>query len=208
MEARRFDAFDHTVRSRRVDDDPVAHRFNCLMVSRIDSEGFCAADAMKKRALGERDLVSRLIAWIGLFMSQGLIDFVGDVLDEVAAKNHVQELLSTADTEYGKIAFQSALRYGQFELCAPAFRSDSFVSAVHPEKRRVDVEGAAGDDQAIELIKVVFCQFRFVRQGDGQTIGFYNRIAIVLAQRVPGKFRPAARLFGIQSQTDGRATLC
>ena len=69
-------------------------------------------------------------------------------------------------------------------------------------QRRVDVERAAGHDQPVQPVQIIRRQPRIMRQRHGQAAGRRQRRGVVLPQRVPGVFRPAAGRLGIQGQSN------
>jgi hypothetical protein len=72
---------------------------------------------------------------------------------------------------------------------------------VAPE-RGVHVEGAAGDEQAVDPREVLGGQVGLVRQRDGQAAGGDHSLEVVLPQRVPGEPRPAAGRLGVEGEAD------
>jgi len=65
------------------------------------------------------------------------------------------------------------------------------------EEGRIDVEVAAGNDQAVDGGDVVLDQRRLMREEKRQATGAGDRAAVVLPERKPGEPGVAAGAFGV-----------
>ncbi len=68
----------------------------------------------------------------------------------------------------------------------------------------IDIKAAAGHNQCIDMVEIIEGGVGLMRQQHRQTAGVTHRVAIILADCVPGKFRPAARGFMIEGEADNR----
>src|SRR5258707_14859797 len=75
---------------------------------------------------------------------------VGDVLDEGADERYVQELLPAADAEHGLVGARGAASDGELEGGAAVLGGHGRVPRGRAEQRRIDIEGAAGDDEPVD----------------------------------------------------------
>ena len=204
MVARRLDALDDAVGRACVDRHPGPDLLDRLMVRRVDRELRRAADPRQPRARCERDRMARLVARVGLLVGQGPRHLVGDVLDQGAAEHHVEQLLAAADAEHRHVARQRGAGGGQLEFRAPVLGRNRGVARIGAEVDRVDVKGAAGNDQAVEPLEERAGVLRLVRQQHRQATAAHHRLAVVLANRVPGPAGIAARRLAIERQSDDR----
>ena len=78
------------------------------------------------------------------------------------------------------------------------------MAARRPEQGGIDVKPAAGHDQAVNPVEVKLGGIGFVWQQNRQSAGIAHRVAIILADRIPRKLRPAAGRFVIEGETDDR----
>ena len=104
-----------------------------------------------------------------------------------AAERDVQQLLAAADAEHRHVAVERAAGDGELEGGAAVLGGDRRMAGRRAEQRRIDIEGAAGDDQPVDQVEIV----RRARSGScGSRIGSppaaAHRVAIILAQRIPG----------------------
>ena len=127
---------------------------------------------------------------------------VGDVLDQRAAERHRQKLLAAADAEHRHVARQRPVGERQFGGGAALLQGHRRVPVAVAVQRGIDVECAAGDDQRVDAVQVLRRQRCIVRQRDRQAAGCDDCVGIVLAHRIPGVFRVAARLLGIEGHAD------
>ena len=67
---------------------------------------------------------------------------------------------------------------------------------------RIDVERAACHDEPVEQIEIAPDLIHLMRQGQRQPAGPHHGGAVILPDRVPGKFGVSARLLGIEGQAD------
>jgi hypothetical protein len=155
-------------------------------------------------AIDDPHPVPGLIARVRLLVGERVRDLVRNVLDQRAAEHDVQELLAAADAEHRKVAIERPPRDRPFEGGARVFRRDRRVPVGRPEQRRIDVEGAARDDQAIDQRQVLLHPVRLVRQQHRRAARLADAAAIVLAQGEPRKLRVPARLLAIQGNSDDR----
>ena len=143
-----------------------------------------------------------LVARVGLLVRQGVGHGVGDVLDQRAAERHRQQLLAAADAQHRHVARQRAAQQRQFGRGAAFLQRDGVVPGGVAVQRRIDVEGAAGDHQGVDAVEQVGGQGGQVRQRHRQAAGAGDGVGVVGAQGVPGVFRVAAGLLGIQGDAD------
>src|SRR5579863_8478057 len=93
-------------------------------------------------------------ARIGLLMRQGMRHFVGNVLDKRAAEHDIEELLPAANAEDRFVGGERALGDRELEFGAAILGGDAAVPALGAKERRVDIEGAAGDDEAVDEVEI------------------------------------------------------
>ena len=146
--------------------------------------------------------VTGLVMRGGLLMGQSVENAVRDVLDERAAEGNREELFTAADAKDRHVAGQSTFEEKKFRAGAGGFKLDGGVAFGVAIQSGVNVEGAAGDDQAVQAVEVSFREAGVVRQGNREPAGGGQCGSVILAQRVPGVFGVAAGLFGIQGQAD------
>ena len=84
------------------------------------------------------------------------------------------------------------------------------MAAVGPEDGGIDIEGAAGDQQAVEARDITLGQVRFMRQQHRQAAGAHHGGAVVLPERIEGHRRGRLRgrlrlLFDVEGEADNRA---
>ena len=79
-----FDAFDDTIARAGIDDDPIGHFRHRLVVGAIDRKRCLSDDLIEQRVGNYRHLVPCLVARVGLLVREGVLDAIGDVLDERA----------------------------------------------------------------------------------------------------------------------------
>ena len=72
-------------------------------------------------------------------------------------------------------------------------------------ERGIEVERAAGHDEAVEQVEIGLGELDLVRQGERQAARARDRAAVVLADRVPGQLAVAAGRLGIEGQADAGA---
>ena len=120
-------------------------------------------------------------------------DLVRNVLDQRAAEYDVQQLLAAADAEHRHVPVERLACNRPFEGGARVLGRDRRVPLGRAEQRRVDIEGAAGDDQAMDEHQVVLRPVRLMRQQHRQSARVADGAAVVLAEREPGELRIAAR---------------
>ena len=142
------------------------------------------------------------VARIGLLVLQRVGDGVGDVLDQRAAQRHRQKLLAAADAEHRHVARQRAVGQREFGGGAAFLQRHRGVPVGVAVQRGIDVERAAGDDQRVDAVEIVRRERCIVRQRDRQAAGRDDGIGIVLPDRIPGIFRVAAGLLGIEGDAD------
>ena len=105
----------------------------------------------------------------------------------------------------GLSACERAFRDGEFEGGAAVLGGDAGMFAARAEKRRIDIEGAASDDEALDQAEIIRRALRLMRQQDRQAAGRDHGGAVILAQRVPGmRLRIAARRLRIEGEADNR----
>ena len=197
-----FDAFDDAVGSSGVDDGVEAGGSDGLVVGGVHVHRGGADDAVEEGSGDDIDAVAGFVARVGLFVGQRVRDAVGDMLDQGAAKGDGEELLAATDAEDGDVAGKGAFDQSEFGLGAAGLEGHGFVHAAVAVEGGINVEGAAGDDEGVEPVEVVGGEFGVVWQGDGEAAGGGDGAGVVGAQRVPGVFGPAARLFAVERDAD------
>src|SRR5882724_10633500 len=197
-----LDAFDHAVFGEGVHHHAGAEIPGRLMMGAVDLQFVGGADAVEEGALHHFHAVAGFGARIRLLVGERAIDLVGNVLDERAAEDDVQQLLAAADAEHRLVALERALGDRQLEGGALFLGLHCRMAGAGAEDRGVDVEGAAGDDEAVELVEIAVRLLRLVREQYRQATGAHHRLGVVLPQRVPGQLRIAAGLFGIEGDAD------
>ena len=135
-------------------------------------------------------------------MGEGVGHGVRDVLDERAAKRHVQKLLAAANAQHRHIAGHGAFGDGQFEGGAPVLGLDRLVAPGGAEQRRVDVEIAAGHNKAVDGVEVIADEAGLVGQRHRQAAGARDRPGVILAHRQPRKCRVMAGFLRIEGDAD------
>src|SRR5690242_65517 len=185
--ARGLDPLDHAVGGERIDDHALAHRLHRLVMGAVDLKLIGTADAMEQGALGDADAMARLRARIGLLMGERVADLVRDVLDQGAAENDVQQLLTAADAEHRHVAGERAL--GDLDLEGGALRLQLHrgMARRRTEQGGIDIEGPARHHQPVDAVEIGAGLLRLMGQQDGQASGPDHRLAIILAQRIPGQ---------------------
>ena len=199
-----LDPLDDAVLGNGIDDEPRPGGLDRLMVRAVDPDSVHSGDAVKESAGNHPDGMPGLVARVGLAMRQAIRDFVRDMLDQGAAKRDIQELLAAADPEHRHVSGERAVCGGELEGSAAVLGLDCRVPRRLPEQRRVDIEAAAGDDQAIDPPEIGRGGVGIVRQQDRQPAGTAHRIAIILADRIPRKIRIAAGRLVIEGEADDR----
>ena len=175
-----------------------------LVVGAVDRETLGPGDAMEQGAGDDPHVVPGLVARVGLAVRQGIRDLVGDVLDQGAAERHVEQLLAAADAEHRHLAGKRASGRGELERGAAILGGDRRMPGRRAEQRRIDVEPAAGHDQPVDMVEIILGGIGLVRQQDRQSAGAAHRVAVILADRIPRKLRPAARGLVIEGEADDR----
>ena len=142
-------------------------------------------DAVQQRPRLDTDRMAGFGPRIGLFVSQGTRDLVGDVLDQRTSEDHVQELLAAADAEHWHVALERATGDSEFEIGARCLEFDGVVPVLGTEQGGIDVEVAAGDDQSVDSVEVCGRPPGRVRQEHGQSTRAVYAGAVVLANGIP-----------------------
>ena len=177
----------------------IAHR---LMMRRVHLHLGRTHDAMQQRAAAHRDWVAGFVARVGLLVFQRVGVGVGNVLDQRAAECHREKLLAAADAEDRHVAGQRAVGECQFGGGAVLFQRHRGVAVGVAVQHGIDVERAAGDDECVDAVEIGRGERCIVRQCDRQATGCDDRIGVVLPDGIPGVFRVAARLLGIEGDAD------
>ena len=188
----------------RVDDKAGPCLLDRLMMRAVDREVGGSGDAMQQRAGDHPDGMSRLVSRVRLAVRHAARDLVGDVLDQGSAERDIQQLLAAADAEHRHPSGKRAPRGGELEGGPAVLGGDARVPGRRAEQRRIDVEAAAGDDEPVDPVEISGSGIGVVRQQDRQPAGPADRIAVVLADRVPRKLRIAARRLMIEGEADDR----
>jgi acyl-CoA thioester hydrolase len=202
--ARVFDTLNDPILGDRVDDKAGPCLLDRLVMRAVDREVGGAGDAMQQRTGDYLDGMSRLVSRVRLTVRYAARDFVRDVLDQGAAEHDIQQLLAAADAEHRHPSGERALRRGEFESGPAVFGGDTRMAGRRAEQRGIDIEAAASDDEPVDPIEIGASGIGVVRQQDRQPTGPTDRIAIVFADRVPGKFRITARRLMIEGEADDR----
>ena len=200
--ARVLDPLDHAVRRRRVDHDRTGHRPDRLVMGAVYHERIGSDDLVKQRVRPDRDLVSRFVARVGLLVGERALDFVRDVLDQRAAQRYRQQLLAAANAQHRQVPGERALSHRHLEGGAPVLGGDARMFFGCPEKRRVDVEISARDHEPVEPVEVMVREVGFMRQQHRKATRAGDDAGIILAQRIPRKFRISPGGFGIHRHPD------
>ena len=203
-----LDAFDDAVGGGGVDGCEAAGGADGLVVGGVDLHRVGFGDAVQEGAGGDGDGVAGLIAGVWLFVFEGVLDAVGDVLEEGAAEGDGEELLTAADAEDGHVAGEGAADEGQFGGGSGFLQGDGGVAVVVAVEVRVDVEGAAGDDEGVDAVEEGGGEARVMREGDGQAAGCGEGRGIVGAEGVPGVFRVSAGLLCVEGDADEGSDAC
>ena len=93
---------------------------------------------------------------------------VRDVLDQRAAEHDVEQLLPAADAEHRHVALDGTLGDRPLEPGAPLLGLDRRVPLGGAVEGGIDVEGAAGDDEAVDHARDRSDELGLVRQRDRQ----------------------------------------
>src|SRR5262249_3831764 len=72
------------------------------------------------------------------------------------------------------------------------------------EQRRIDIEGAAGDEEPVDPLEIGLDLLRLVRQQERQAAGAGDGAAVILAQGIPGEFRVAAGRLAVERDANNR----
>ncbi len=163
-----LDALDHAVFGHRIDHAAQAGAAHGLMVGRVHLHFGRPDDAVQQGAGDDLHGVSGLMARVGLLVRQRVGHGVRDVLDQRAAQRHRQELLAAADAEHRQVARQCAAQQRQFGLGAGFLQRDGVVAGAVAVQRRIDIEGAAGDDQRVDAVEQIGGQGWQMRQATGR----------------------------------------
>ncbi len=124
------------------------------------------------------------------------------MLDQRAAERDREQLLAAADAEHRQVAGERAAGQRELGRGAALLQRHRRMPPGIAVERRIDVEGAARHHQRVEPVEPLPGQRRVVRQRDRQAAGGDDRLGVVLPQRIPGIFRVAAGLLGIEGDAD------
>ncbi len=202
-----LDSLDHPVGRARVHDQAGGGLAHGLMVGAVDLDLVHSDDPVQQGFGRDRDGMAGLGARVGLLVGERARDRVGDVLNERAAERDVQELLAPADAEHGHLLSDRAVGQGELEGGPIVLGRDRLVARLGAEMGGVDVEVAARDDEPVDQREIGLDLLRLVGQQHRRAAGRRHDLAVILAQRVPGKRRIAARRFGIEGEPDDRPLL-
>src|SRR5262249_34775922 len=158
----------------------------------VDTKTLHPGDAVQQGAGDDPHAMSGLIPGVRLAVRDATRHLVRDMLDQGAAEHDVQQLLAAADSEHRHPSLYSTPGRGELEGGAAVFGLDRGMTGLGPEQRRIDVEAAPGDDEPVDAIEIRESSIGVVWQEDRQSSGTPDRIAIILADRIPRKTGIAA----------------
>ena len=123
------------------------------------------------------------MARVRLLVGEGVFYLVGDVLDQGAAEQHVQQLLAAADAEDRQVARQRTARNGGLEGGPAVLGAHRLVAGRGAEQSRVEIEGAAGDQQGVDALEIGLGLLRLMRQQNRQAAGLEHRRECATSRR-------------------------
>src|SRR5581483_11497516 len=114
--ARPLDPLDHAIRRDGHDLEARRYRADGLVVEAVDGKLARSEDLSQPRfRLHNADRMRNGRPWLNS-MDEGARDLAGNVLNQPAARRHVQALLSAADAEDGLLFFESPPREAQLRV--------------------------------------------------------------------------------------------
>ena len=145
-----LEALERAVRGPRGLDEPLPHAADALVVARLHAVVALTEDRGEPRAVLD---VDRVLGEGAEPLAMALVaERLGQVLDEIAAAEDVQQLEAAADRERRHVALERARE--QRELAGVAVRLGRIGRGVTlgAVVRRIDVD-AAGEDDAVEDVQ-------------------------------------------------------
>ena len=134
-------------------------------------------------------------------------DLLGQVLDQVAAAQHVQELEAAADRERRQVALERGLEEAQLARIAVGLRRIGSRVPVGAVVRRIDVD-AAGEHDPVEHVERLLDRVLARRHDERAAAGLLDRLDVVERHECRRQLPCApARGLGVGGDADDRAAV-